>query len=358
MMQQRVHHQQEIKYYRGLESGLSDRITFHQENGIDKEEGLSLQFFVDNQTLHVELSFDWYGTLGRCVLRYGAILAQFLWISTSIILLTQLYSYVMNGKQDFIAFPEALVNCVSGSFLRFVILLFIVSIIHYYYSLSSNYSVLKDILLGSDDWLLTGLLILAFGLSIGLTAFLWLVTSSLVFLLSLLPLCLFRCPSPNITHLSTKYYYFLCHLSIVIGLLAFLPSALVFIGYLLVWLFFTCSARISCTLQPDMPSLQNLYKYRQSCLIFFISILPYYVPSVIVCCKDLLIGWTHYYRLSIITIIQDAPVLLALIYLVTIGSSPESLELRYLLPIIYIMNGIIIYQALFGFLHPFIISHF
>lgn len=31
---------------------------------------------------------------------------------------------------------------------------------------------------------------------------------------------------------------------------------------------------------------------------------------------------------------------------------------RLLQPLIYIMNGVIVYQVIFGFLHPFILSHF
>jgi hypothetical protein len=97
MMKQQTNNQ-ETKYYRGLEAGISDRITFHQEPGTGHE-GLSLVFFLDNQSLQIKVKFDWYGTMGRCVLRYGAILMNFLWISTLLVLLTQLYSYCRNGKR-------------------------------------------------------------------------------------------------------------------------------------------------------------------------------------------------------------------------------------------------------------------
>jgi hypothetical protein len=97
MMQQAINNK-ELKYYRGLESGVSDRITFHQE--ISKEhKGLSLQFFTDDQSMDIEIKIDWYGTLGRCVLRYGGILITFLWMISLTVLLSQLYSYVANGKR-------------------------------------------------------------------------------------------------------------------------------------------------------------------------------------------------------------------------------------------------------------------
>lgn len=94
MMEQRINNKP-IKYYRGLEENVSNRITFPQ----DKQYGLSLVFFTDNQDIKVQIKFDWYGTLGRCVLRYGAIIANYFWITTLIVLLTQVYSYAVNGKR-------------------------------------------------------------------------------------------------------------------------------------------------------------------------------------------------------------------------------------------------------------------
>lgn len=97
MMKQQINNQ-EIKYYRGLEVGTSDRITFHQEPS-SGHKGLLIEFFSDDQALQVKITFDWYGTMGRCVLRYGAILVNFFWVFTLLVLLTQLYSYCTNGKR-------------------------------------------------------------------------------------------------------------------------------------------------------------------------------------------------------------------------------------------------------------------
>lgn len=98
IMQQAINNR-ELIYYRGLEQGVSDRITFHQELN-DNHQGLSLRFFMDNQTLDIYISIDWYGTLGRCVLRYGSIVILFLWVISLVVLLSQLYSYVVNGKRN------------------------------------------------------------------------------------------------------------------------------------------------------------------------------------------------------------------------------------------------------------------
>lgn len=96
-MQQTINGKEQ-KYFRGLEEGTSDRITFHQEENNDHK-GLSLQFFMDSEAIDVSLKLDWYGTLGRCVLRYGSITILFFWSISLIVLLSQLYSYVTNGKR-------------------------------------------------------------------------------------------------------------------------------------------------------------------------------------------------------------------------------------------------------------------
>lgn len=95
MMQQSIG-ESEIKYFRGLEMGVSDRITFHQE--LDRK-GLQLRFFMDNEVMDVSIKVDWYGTLGRCVLRYGSIMVLFFWTISLVVLLSQLYTYTINGKR-------------------------------------------------------------------------------------------------------------------------------------------------------------------------------------------------------------------------------------------------------------------
>jgi pimeloyl-ACP methyl ester carboxylesterase len=308
----------EIKYYRRLEAGQSDRITFHQEIDIDHH-GLSLQFFTDRQSMEIEIRLDWYGTLGRCVLRYGAILVNLLWVSSLIILLTQAYTYAVNGKREFVAYPVALVQCLKGPFLQSIALL-IVAVTTINYLSSIHVFATKYMLFGSNDWLFGGLLILSFVLSIGLNAIIWLLISILTLIFSL-PL---RCMRFNRNSSPATTKHLLAHLSIVIGLLGFLPSAFVFILYFSVWFFMTCSARNAA--RSDLPLFQNIYKYRQSWLIFLVSFLPYYIPNLIVFIKNLLIGWNHKRPESIIIVLQDTPVLIALVFLVTVGRNPYVVE--------------------------------
>lgn len=309
----------EIKYYRHLEANQSDRITFHQEMGTDHQ-GLSLQFFTDRQSLIIDIKLDWYGTLGRCVLRYGAILASFLWVSSLMILMSQANTYALNGKREFLAYPVALVQCIKGPFLQLISLLIVaVATISCLPVDSSMFSLLvtKYMLFGSNDWLFGGLLFLTFTLSVGLNAIVWLLVSLLTLILST-PMRFMRSSHVSAPATSTQFFV---HLSIVAGLLSFLPSAIVFVLYFSAWLYMTCSARTAA--RSDLPLFQNVYKYRQSWLIFLVSLLPYYIPHLIVYIKNMLIGWTYQLPESPLVLVQDVPVLMTLVFLVTVGRNPD-----------------------------------
>lgn len=96
MMQQAINGK-ELKYYRGLAEGVSDRITFHEEPSLSNS-GLSLSFFIENESMDISIQVDWYGTLGRTVLRYGILIVSYFWMVTLVVVLSQLYSYLANGK--------------------------------------------------------------------------------------------------------------------------------------------------------------------------------------------------------------------------------------------------------------------
>jgi hypothetical protein len=233
---------------------------------------------------------------------------------------------------EFIAFNVALVRCLAGPYIQLAVILSVTTLcqcyfynnspetIHnrFFYYVSVIFS--KHILFASDDWMLTGLLGLAFTLGIGLTAIFWFAISTLVYILStIIPLRLFASKS------TSSPTYFVIQLSIVVGLLSFVPPSVIFTVYYIVWLLMTGIARASA--KSDLPSFQNVYHYRLSWLVYLTSFLPYYVPQVIVYAKDLLIRW-NYHPVSFTLLLQDTPSLLTLVYLVTIGKNPDSLELK------------------------------
>ncbi|KAI7878366.1 PGAP1-like protein-domain-containing protein [Mucor mucedo] len=311
-MQQAINNR-EIVYHRGLEQGISDRITFHQD--LDKNhQGLSLRFFMDEQTLDIQLSIDWYGTVGRCVLRYGSIMVLFFWVISLVVLLSQLYSYAINGKREFSRFEIALFNCLKGPILQIAALLLVATSIQLY---AASPFASKNIFFGSDDWTMAGLLLFMFVLSIGLTFVIWLAVSLMVNIISL-PVGVFP------VRIKTAGP-FAVHLTIVAGCLGFIPPSVLFCLYFIVWTFMTASSRVSA--RSDLPTVQNVYNYRLSWLVFLTSLLPYYVPSVIVFVKDIMIGWTQYSVLPI-KLAHDIPGLLVVIYLVTFGKNPDVLETK------------------------------
>ncbi|GAA5797204.1 hypothetical protein HPULCUR_002584 [Helicostylum pulchrum] len=310
MMQQSIG-DSEVKYFRGLEIGVSDRITFHQE--LDRK-GLQLRFFMDNEVLDISIKVDWYATLGRCVLRYGSIMVLFFWAISFVVLLSQLYTYTINGKREFIRFEIALSQCLKGPLLQLVGLLLIASGVQFYYPSES-------ILFGSDDWMMTGLLLFTFSLSIGLTLIIWLAVSTIVTVLAI-PLRLFPM---QVRTQNASIKPMVVHMTLAIALIGFVPSSVIFSVYFIIWLFMTAVAHVAA--RSDLPKIRNMYYYRLSWLVFLTSLLPYYVPSVIVYVKDIMIGWTHHH-VSPIVLMQDIPALFMIIYLVTLGKNPDRLELK------------------------------
>lgn len=215
---------------------------------------------------------------------------------------------------EFIRFEVALCQCLKGPVFQLISLLLVASVIQYYFPSST-----KDLLFGTDDWMMVGLLLFAFFLSIGLTFMIWAAVSLVVTILSV-PLRLFpmQLQGPN-----TSMKTFVIHLTVVTALLGFIPSSLVFSVYFIVWLCMTSIAHVAAI--SDLPKIRNVYHYRLSWLVFFISLLPYRVPNLIAFVKDILIGWTEY-KVSPSVLAEDIPALIIIIYLVTIGKNPYSLE--------------------------------
>ncbi|CAO3607334.1 unnamed protein product [Mucor hiemalis] len=324
MMQQAINGK-ELKYYRGLEKGMSDRITFHEEPS-QNNAGLSLKFYLDDEGLDISIHVDWYGTLGRTVLRYGIMIVSYFWMVTLVVVLSQLYSYVANGKSSFPQFQVSLYKCLGKSVLQIGILLLLTSIAQVYsFQWIEEYpsftNLLGYILLGKNDWTLLFMVLFAFGLAVGLTFTIWVTISVIVYILSVL--LGFLPDQVKISFGGRKG--FVVHLTIVVGLLAFIPSSVIFTIYCIFWLFMTVSARRSA--RSDLPTVQNVYNYRISWLLLLISLLPYSIPGVIAFIKDLMIGWVHH-EVSYLALTQNMPSLLLVIYLVTIGKSPDHLEAK------------------------------
>lgn len=215
---------------------------------------------------------------------------------------------------EFSRFEIALFHCLKGPILQIAGLLLVATSIQLY--VVSPFAS-KNIFFGSDDWTMAGLLFFMFVLSIGLAFVIWLAVSIIVNIISL-PVGVFP------VRIKTAGPFAL-HSTIVAGLLGFIPASVLFCLYFVVWTFMTASSRVSA--RSDLPTVQNVYNYRLSWLVFLTSLLPYYIPSVIVFIKDIMIGWTQY-SLVPMKLVQDIPGLLVVIYLVTFGNNPDVLETK------------------------------
>ncbi|RCH99265.1 GPI inositol deacylase, partial [Rhizopus stolonifer] len=261
-MMKQIANQHEIKYYRGLDEGVSDRITFHQSFYANSS-GIVLEFFSDQQPMTVQIRFDWYGTLGRCVLHYGVLLVHFLVIINSILVCSQMYSYIK--KQRFVPYPIALVQSLSGPFLHLAGIILVVCFLQL---VVLNYTntwptcklhdlMLKYVLIGSNEWVMVGFVVFLFGLSIGLAAIVWLVGSTITLVFSRL----FRIfPAIRIKVDSEKQC--LLHIAIILSLSRVVPLCVLITGYMILWLFKTSLARLSA--ESGKASDLDVYYYSQS----------------------------------------------------------------------------------------------
>lgn len=182
----------------------------------------------------------------------------------------------------------------------------------------------KYILFGSDDWIMAGMVLFSFILTIGLTFVIWLLVAVIVYILSI-PLSIFLKLQSSFDEDSNMSMAEI--LTVSIPILFGNKLSFVFPICFLLWLKMTASARVSA--KSDLPRAQNIYNYRFSCLMFLVSLLPYTIPSLIADIKDLLIeGNRRGFDFSYIAIIQGMPNVLVVLYLTSKGKNPSRLEAK------------------------------
>ncbi|KAI8353343.1 hypothetical protein BD560DRAFT_215552 [Blakeslea trispora] len=279
-MMKQTSNQHEIKFYRDLREGVSDRITFHQPSNVNSS-GISLEFFTDSQSLILQLRFDWYGTLGRCVLRYGILLFHFFKVVACTVLCTQIYSYTQTKNNQFQPFSSVFWQCLSGPFLQLACIIIIFGVLQCTIPSHIDHGVVRRIysalLVGTNEWIMIGLMLFFFVLSIGFTAIIWTILYSLTSALA------FCCkPLSFIEPILSLQQRVILLVAITLGALKTVPSSIIIVGYILLWLLLTSMAKYDL----------YMYRYRLTWLLFLISLLPNHVPQVIVYVKNLLVGWT------------------------------------------------------------------
>ncbi|KAI9282713.1 hypothetical protein BY458DRAFT_497090 [Sporodiniella umbellata] len=187
--------------------------------------------------------------------------------------------------------------------------------------------------------------LLLFLLAVGLTVIVWLVITFVVVVLSLfLRLsCFFTKPA----YVNSKAIRFSMLLALL--LFYFIPAHVLYVFYYIVWLTMTASSRLSAV-RSDLPCYHNIYRYRQSWLLFLTSLLPYHVPGVVVFVKNLMVGWTRRH-ITLDELTHHLPYVLFLVYLTSFANT-RHLSHRIVIPAIYVCSFLVANQVLFGSLYP------
>ncbi|KAI7858243.1 PGAP1-like protein-domain-containing protein [Circinella umbellata] len=289
----------ESKYHVGLdEDNVSIDINFHASGDDNDTNFLQLQFWKLPGNVHgrAHLQIDWYGSLGKIVLRYGPSVVMFSFITALVV--------AANENMDFI-YP--LVGLVA---------------------LTSISSLVFGVPRGFTFWWLPSVFLC---LGAGVLSLIWISVYSLACILSIfIPKRL----TSYMTSMTVKRLILACSLASI----RVIPVPVIITIIYIYWLFIVAAGSNNCTINHNNKII----------LMFFSSLLPYVVPEVVVYIQDLIIvGWKMPI-LSLVSVLDDIPMLSIVLLLVT--WTHDMLSSRQVKCVLYLA---IIYYTIFGYTQPY-----
>ncbi|ORZ11221.1 PGAP1-like protein-domain-containing protein [Absidia repens] len=324
-------------------------------NGNDKDstDGLILTVWPlshDHGPIHLLLKLDWYGSIGKSVLRLGPALPMCLFVVTLSFMSHQLSS-LSPDRRPCIDLAGSLMAWLTNrgkySFLNLCILVVLVTCIQQAWpeQMDSEWLVGNVYHLPTFLW---GIPLALFILAAGLLMSISVILSLLVYVLQWI--------MPSSTSSRPRFAYTNCAVWIVlISCLSWLPISIVVMVIYLQWLFLCAASYSSARLSN---STSDWIKYRCQFAVFMVltTWLPYHIPRVIVYIRDLMVGW--HYSASLTSILCDMDVIVALGLLYTIGwcdsICKSSTSMAYLSKISY---GFALYYTVLGIQRPFTLRH-
>ena len=327
-----------------------------------QQNGLTLQIWTDpstDTTLHVKLSFDLWGSLGKLYIRYRTVFAAFPLIIVTLVLRKQFRVYDNSGV--FISFSESLDLCLRQSIPLVVLALTalsmsmvgtsIVELGQFVFRFESH-----DILAGTHDpffWFMMPLISIV---CIGVCTALHYVTVILTYILSLL-YALFsinpfagavqdqgRNQSPAFVP-STPRRRMITTAILLFLVSTFIPYQFAYLVACLVQLFTVIRALRIKSISPSDAS-SSYYHYAHSILLLMLWVLPINLPILAVWVRNLAVHWltpfsSHHNVLSIM------PFILLVENLTTGKMIPRMINsLRHFTSVL--LFGTAIYAAVYG----------
>ncbi|KAI9248590.1 PGAP1-like protein-domain-containing protein [Phascolomyces articulosus] len=282
----------ESKYHVGLiGNDVSIDVNFYGSG--DSGEFLQFNFWKLPEAVHgrATLNIDWYGSLGKCVLRYGPS------IVTSMFIMAMVVS--VNGSLD-----------IARSLICLI-------------ALSSISGLVLGIPTGFDFWWLPSVSLF---LGTGILYVIWIIIYSLVFVLS-------RIVPKQLSPLMGSSVAKTLAVSASLTSMRIIPVPVIVTTIYIYWLL------VATGRSPGNKLI----------LLFMSALLPYNIPEVVVYVRDLIVvGW-HTPSLSLLSIMDDIPMLFIFLILMTFGNNIIS-NGHFIKFILYIP---IIYYTLFGYTYPY-----
>ncbi|PKK79545.1 PGAP1-domain-containing protein [Rhizophagus irregularis] len=288
--------------------------------------GLELQFWMDptcSIPLSIDIEWDFYGSLGKIIMRFQTVLVAFPFIIVIMTLRTQFREY--DHGETFISFGHGLALFIRQTFLKFIIFVSALSIYQSVTRASKTYSLadlfpmdyasgdmqkaikakssfnVNDTLLGNQDPFFWFLPPLFFIMSIGITIVSWILLAFIVRVLAGAAVFMSRRdlfvknivnkPSESKSrlrrHVIITLILFILVASFVPYQFAFIVAFLVQISSCVKSLIIARSVYKSTCVQESWDN----YHYLQSILILFFMLLPFNVPVLMVWIRNMSVNW-------------------------------------------------------------------
>ncbi|KAK0629672.1 PGAP1-like protein-domain-containing protein [Bombardia bombarda] len=346
------------------------------------EDGLSFQFWTDptcDSSIHVKLTVDVMGSLGKLYMRYRTVFAAFPLLIVALVLRKQFHIYDNTGL--FVSFSESLDMCLRRSIpllLAAITVLFLTtgnssapagnaSFWHWRNSTSSAIDFYQnDLLIGTQDpffWFMIPVIGLV---CVGICTILNYMTLSLTHVLSMAFSLLscrpgwvrnddrrktatsmgFLASSPRRRMITTAVLLFLVS--------TFIPYQFAYLVACLVQLTTTVRAqRIASDLRSSANS--NFYNYAHSILVLMLWILPINLPILVVWVHNLAVHWltpfsSHHNVLSIMPFI-------VLVETLTTGKMVPRVTSRLRHLTSFLLFGIATYAAVYGVTRAYMLHY-
>ncbi|KAI9468874.1 MAG: PGAP1-like protein-domain-containing protein [Benjaminiella poitrasii] len=255
--------------------------------------GLSLQVWMDPscpEPLELQLSIDWYGSLGRLGFRNGIMLATFSFVMVMLVFVTQLQCYDAMGLYPH--FGQAMAYCGRRTLWVVIALLAIGSVLQ----CRDDWALWEDVLSGNTDVFFWWVPVAGLVLSAGMVSLLWLLVECVVRLVCRVEVVVMPhvrwCRRREASKQEQLQRRLVTTVILFLLVATVIPYQFVFIVAFLVQIVTCVRAYTKCK-SGHVNELKrtNRYNYMISILLLMFTLLPFNLPILLVWIRNISVHW-------------------------------------------------------------------